>query len=214
MSGVVIVGAGPGLGASIARRFAREGMSVGLIARRDPPLDRVVSSLGPVAVSRALADTADEHALAAALDKLSTELGGIECLVYNAAIIQQDAPGDLSSSQHQMAWAVNVVGAMTAATHVASEMARRGRGSIILTGGMPVPVASYTSLSLGKAGVRALTTMLADIYGPQGIHVATVTVGGHISPGTVFDPDEIADRYWLVHREPVSEWSREIDYSG
>ncbi len=67
-------------------------------------------------------------------------------------------------------------------------MASRGTGTFIVTGGMPAPVAAYTSLSLGKAGVRALTQMLDEYYGPAGFHVATVTVYGGVAPGTAFDP--------------------------
>ena len=71
---------------------------------------------------------------------------------------------------------------------------------------MPVPMPSYLSLSLGKAGVRALVTMLAEHYAPQGIHVATVTVGGNVEPGTAFDPDVIAEDYWRLHQQPPGSW--------
>jgi NAD(P)-dependent dehydrogenase (short-subunit alcohol dehydrogenase family) len=76
-----------------------------------------------------------------------------------------------------------VVGAITAVSHLAPRMADAGGGTVILTGGMPEPIPDVTSLSLGKAGVRALTQILAKAYEPGGVHLATLTVAGSVSPG-------------------------------
>ncbi len=93
-------------------------------------------------------------------------------------------------------------------------MAAAGDGTILLTGGMPVPVPGLVSLSLGKAGLRALTTMLAAEYGPQGVHVATVTVAGAVAPQTDFDPDRIAEHYWRLHTQPPGEWEMHVLFAG
>jgi NAD(P)-dependent dehydrogenase (short-subunit alcohol dehydrogenase family) len=211
---VAIIGAGPGIGASVARRFAREGLAVGLIARSPETIAGTRATLNGAPTAAALADAADEHAVRAALDAVAAELGPIDVLVYNAGLIQQDVPGQLSTAEHQHAWAVNVVGAITAAAHVGPRMAEAGRGTIILTGGMPEPVPDVVSLSLGKAGVRALTTLLATQYGPSGVHVATVTVGGTVAPGTAFDPDDIAEHYWRLHTQARHDWEREVLLTG
>jgi NAD(P)-dependent dehydrogenase (short-subunit alcohol dehydrogenase family) len=79
---------------------------------------------------------------------------------------------------------------------------------------MPKPVPEVTSLSLGKAGVRVLTELLDTQFGPSGVHVATVTVGGTVAPGTAFDPDDIAEHYWRLHAQPASSWEREVLYDG
>jgi len=79
---------------------------------------------------------------------------------------------------------------------------------------MPTPVPDVTSLSLGKAGVRALTELLATRFGPSGVHVATVTVAGAVAPGTAFDPDDIAELYWRLHAQPADAWEREVLYTG
>jgi NAD(P)-dependent dehydrogenase (short-subunit alcohol dehydrogenase family) len=79
---------------------------------------------------------------------------------------------------------------------------------------MPEPIPEVTSLSLGKAGVRALTELLARAYEPAGVHVATVTVAGAVAPGTAFDPDEIAEEYWKLHAQRAGAWEREVLYSG
>lgn len=122
MSGVVVIGAGPGIGRAVAARFAKEGLPVGLIARSD------VGTLGleGVPVVAARADVADRDALDAALDRITDAHGIPDVVVYNAAIIQADAPGELSVQGHLDAWAVNVVGALNAAAKIAPAMAARG----------------------------------------------------------------------------------------
>ena len=76
--------------------------------------------------------------------------------------------------------------------------------------GMPEPDPAVTSLSLGKAAVRALTLLLASEYGPAGVHVATVTVGGAVAPGGPYDPDLIAGHYWRLHTQPPQAWEHEV----
>jgi NAD(P)-dependent dehydrogenase (short-subunit alcohol dehydrogenase family) len=115
MSGAVIIGAGPGIGQAVARRFAREGLPITLIARSG-------RTLLPPPVLTLRADSTDQAALTAALDRSAAEHGIPDVVVYNAAIIQADAPGELSVRGHMEAWAVNVIGALNAAAHVAPDM--------------------------------------------------------------------------------------------
>ncbi|MGY4919474.1 SDR family NAD(P)-dependent oxidoreductase [Streptomyces sp. 900116325] len=216
MAGAVIIGAGPGIGQAVARRFAREGLPVALVARTERTVRvaaEAVASFGVRAVALT-ADSTDETALRAALDSAAAELGPPDVVVYNAAIIQRDSPGELSVRAHQEAWAVNVVGALVAAAHSMPAMARDGKGSFIVTGGMPTPKPEYTSLSLGKAGLRTLVEILDTEYGPSGVHVASVTVDGPVAPGTDFDPDDIAEHYWRLHTQPSHQWEREVLHSG
>jgi NAD(P)-dependent dehydrogenase (short-subunit alcohol dehydrogenase family) len=214
--GVIVVGAGPGLGASVARRFAREGMGVSLVARRASTLAEITSTLAEydVPVGAYLADAGRADQLERALGAAVEDHGSPEAVVYNAAVIRVDAPGELSADELAATWAVNVSGVLVAATATIPAMEERGRGSFLVTGGMPQPVASRLSLSLGKAGVRALTAMLADHFGPRGVHVATVTVVGEIIPDTPFDPDLIAEHYWRLHRQTPAEWETELLFDG
>ena len=216
MPGAIVIGAGPGIGTSLARRFAREGLAVGVLARSPATVGAALAALAGLGTETAgvSADVTDEPALRAALDEVVDRLGVPEVLVYNAALIQSDALGELSAQQHLDAWAVNVVGAITAVAHLGPAMARAGRGTILLTGGMPEPLPDVTSLSLGKAGVRALAELTARAYEPSGVHVATVTVAGAVAPGSAFDPDEIAEQYWRLHAQPRGAWEREVLYSG
>ena len=212
MAGVVIVGAGPGIGMSVARRFAAAGMPVGLIARTAASIDATSEALAApgVVVAGATADAGQDDQLTAALDAVTGQLGVPAALVYNVGVIRRDRPGELSREQYVTSYAINVLGAMTAAVHVAPAMAKAGRGTILITGGMPAPDPAFTSLSLGKAGVRALVTLLASEYGPAGVHVATVTVGGAVAPGGPFDPDRIAAEYWRLHNQRPEVWEHEV----
>jgi NAD(P)-dependent dehydrogenase (short-subunit alcohol dehydrogenase family) len=214
MSGTIIIGAGPGIGTSVARRAAREGLSVGRIARAEATVDAALRALGKVDALAVTADVTDEAALRAALDEIVDRIGVPQLLVYNAALIRSDAIGELTAQQHLDAWAVNVVGAITAITHLAPRMALAGTGTTVLTGGMPEPMPEATSLSLGEAGVRALAELLAKAYGPAGIHVATVTIAGAVAAGTAFDPDDIAEHYWRLHTQPVDAWEHEVLHAG
>ncbi|WP_246148842.1 SDR family NAD(P)-dependent oxidoreductase [Nonomuraea turkmeniaca] len=209
----MIVGAGPGIGRSVARRFAREGLPVALVSRTGGTLG-LDGPAGGAGVRAYRADSADETALRAALDAAAADLGTPDVVVYNAAIIRPDAPGEVTVRAHLDAWAVNVVGALIAAAHIAPAMARRGGGTFIITGGMPEPKREYVSLSLGKSGVRTLVALLDQEYGPSGVHVASVTVAGPVAPGTAFDPDDIAEHYWRLHTQRRDGWDHEILHSG
>jgi NAD(P)-dependent dehydrogenase (short-subunit alcohol dehydrogenase family) len=183
-----------------------------LIARRAATVRDAVASLREfdVPLVQLVADSADEAGLRTALDKAAAELGPPDVVVYNAAVIQADGIGDLTAQGHLDAYAVNVVGAHTTAARVAPAMAERGHGTIIVTGGMPSLVPGYTSLSVGKVAMRAMMRLVADEFGPSGVHVATVTVAGAVAPGTDYDPDDIAEHYWTLHTQPAGQWEFEV----
>lgn len=216
MAGALVVGAGPGIGAAVARSFVAAGMSLGLIARTRRSLDAVTSSL-PAGSGRVVtreADVTDEAGLRGAVDEVRAELGPPEVVVYNAALIRRDSLADLTLAEHLHAYAVNVGGAVVTAATCLPRMAERGAGTMILTSGMPHPLPDALSLSLGKAALRALTELLAVQFEPAGVHVAAVTIAGAVAPGTEFDPDVIADEYLALHEEPPGRWRRLVDFTG
>lgn len=195
MPSLVVVGVGPGIGTAVARRFAREGFAVGLVARRAETLDAAVAALGEGVTTWArTADATDEPALRAALDEAVAALGTPDVVVYNAALIRQDSPGELDQAAMLDTYAVNVVGAVTTASQLLPGMAD---GTYVVTSGMPDPDPELTSLSLGKAGVRALVELLDRRF--ANVRVASVTVGGPVAEGGEWDPDDIAEHYWLLH---------------
>ncbi|MFF3831901.1 SDR family NAD(P)-dependent oxidoreductase [Streptomyces sp. NPDC002458] len=212
MAGALIIGAGPGIGQAVAQRFAREGLPVALIARTKERVAAAAESIGSLGVQAVAlaADVTDEAELRDALDTVARELGEPDIVVYNAATVRRDAIGELPHRVHLDTYAVNVLGALTAAAHTLPGMARRGGGTFVITGGMPEMKPQYVSLSLGKAGVRALVELLDAEYGPSGVHIATVTVGGVVAPGTAYDPADIAEHYWRLHTQPREQWEREV----
>jgi NAD(P)-dependent dehydrogenase (short-subunit alcohol dehydrogenase family) len=216
MAGVVIIGVGPGIGMSVARRFARGGMPVAAIARTRATVDATVAAVrneGGQAVGL-IADSTDEDALRSALDGAEERYGVPDVLVYNAALVRRDRLGELSAAQLLGTLAVNVVGAVTAAAYTGPKMAAVGHGTMIITSGMPRLRPESFSLSLGKAGARAVATLLDKELGPVGVHVAAVTVYGTVGAGTAFDPDEIAEAYWQLHLEPKEAWTPDVAYTG
>ncbi|MGC0415984.1 SDR family NAD(P)-dependent oxidoreductase [Embleya sp. AB8] len=214
MPGLIVVGAGPLIGQSVARRFAREGLPVAVIARNRDTVDKIVAAVQGDG-GRALgfvADATDEDGLRTAIDAAVAAHGVPDALVYNAAVIRSDRLGELSAGELLDTLAVNVVGALTAAAHIGPRLAEAGRGSIIITGGMREPTPSRISLSLGKIGVRGITALLAGEFGPAGVHVATVTVCNQVRPGTAYDPDDIAEHYWDLHVQKPEDWEQEVEF--
>lgn len=190
MPGIVVIGAGPGVSRAVAARFAKEGMTVALIARTPKTDARTF-----------LADVADPHALERALDQAVEAQGIPDVVVYNAAVIQADGPATITAKDLARTFEVNVGGALTAAAHLAPKMTQ---GSFLLTGGMPHPVKGYLSLSIGKAALRTLTNLLAEEY--DHLHVATITIQSHVESGTEQD---IAEHYWQLHTQSKHQWERE-----
>ena len=214
---IVVVGAGPGIGLAVARRFHSSGYAVAVIARSRASIDGLVAKLNDsdanVPVIGLTADISDDAALFAALDAAVAEHGVPDVLVYNAGVIRMDRAGELSSDELLGTYAINVVGAAITAGHLGPLMARRGHGTILITGGMAEPKPDWFSLSLGKYGVRTLTELLARQFGPSGVHVATVAVTEAVVPGTAYDPDVIAEQYFQLHNQEQGQWQREIVFT-
>jgi NAD(P)-dependent dehydrogenase (short-subunit alcohol dehydrogenase family) len=210
-----IVGAGPGLGTALARRFAAGGYAVLALLRgagtRPPVPDTIFRP----------ADAADPENLAVALEGGARALGApIEVLIYNAyrATMLQPGPSALDPAQAMEDLKVNVVGAVAAARAVLPAMRAAGRGTILFTGGSlaldPTGWLPAASLAIGKAGLRSLAFTLHAELAPAGIHAGTVTVAGQIAPGTAFDPGAIAEAFWSMHADPPENFRSEIIFTG
>ncbi|WP_369360052.1 SDR family NAD(P)-dependent oxidoreductase [Streptomyces sp. cg2] len=212
MGGTFVIGAGPGIGQAVARRFAREGSPVAVLARSRSTVDEAVGAVEQIGGKAfgLLADAADEASLRSGLDAAVERLGVPDVLVYNAAWVRYDRPGELSAAELTATLQVNVVGAVSAVTHLAPRMAAAGGGSVLLTSGMPSARAAATSLSIGKAGLRAARSVLADEFGPQGVHLATITVGGPVVPGSALAPERIAEHYVRVAGQSADEWEQDV----
>lgn len=217
MKSIFIIGAGPGIGTSVACRFGREGMAVGVIARSTATTSHAQAALRDAGVQEsaaAQADAADEKGLTAALDSLTGALGTPQVVVYNAARIKLDSLFGLSHAERQACHGVNVLGALTTLAYVVPKMLDAGGGTLLLTCGMPEPHPQLLNLSIDKAGLRAAAAAVWMQYGQHGLHVATVTIGGAVAPGTRYNPQDIAERYWQLHAHAPTPWSPNVDYTG
>lgn len=179
------------------------GFDVGLLARSSGTVEPVARELGGVRTAVATADVADEPALQGGLEHLVESLGVPEVLVHDAGVIRADDVSSLDATTVRDTWAVNVGGAVTTAATLLARMAEAGGGSHLTTSGMPEPLPRPTSLSLGKAELRALAELLDRQFGPHDVRCATVTVCGPVAPGTAYDPDDIAEHYASLHGRPA-----------
>lgn len=210
------IGTGPGMGLATAERFAREGFRVVLGARQLDKTRDLASRLEAQGykVDASVVDAADPASTAALVEDVERRFGAIDVLHYNAASMRQAGIGTQPASTFNSDLAVNIGGALAAVQAVASRMAARGAGDILLTGGgfALAPSPDYLSLSIGKAGIRALALGLFDSLRAQGVHVATVTVAGFVSPGSV-DAEKVAEAFWRLHSQPKDAWTVEEVYT-
>lgn len=214
---VVIVGAGPGLGLAVARRFAREGAAVALVARNAQRLAGMVEELRDTGSSSAaafVADAGDPAQLRSALGSVRAALGEPTVLVHHLSVPVPGTPTTMAYEEFRAGLDGGVGALLVAAQELVPAMRRARRGTVLVTGGglAFTPSAGFAGLAVQKAGVRSLALSLAQELAPAGIHVATVTVRGLISPGGYYDPERIAEVYWELHAEDRAGWRAEVDY--
>lgn len=213
----VIIGAGPNLGASIARRFGREGFSLTLVGRDEHALAGLAGDLRAtgVTVETAAADAADLNSFRTAMESLTTTSApGV--VIYNAAVLRADNILTVDSDSLQSTFATNTLAAVVAAQVFTPAMRQAGAGTFLVSGGYAgiSPRPPYATLSLGKAGVRVIVALMHDELKADGVQATGITIGGAIAPGTPFDPDIIADTYYHLHTQPAADWTDELHFDG
>ena len=214
---LLLVGAGPGLGLAVARRFAVGGYRVTLVARSTDGLRGLAGALAATGatVSTIAADASDPEGLGARIRELYLGHGAPGVIVYNAVMGAPDRLLSSTAAHLQAAYAVDVISAIAVAQAAAPAMRAAGSGTILVTGGgfADHPIPALATVSLGKAALRSAATMLGADLEPDGIRVATLTIAGQIAAGTSFDPERIAERYWqVVHTD--GPWQAEFRFTG
>jgi short-subunit dehydrogenase len=214
---LLLVGAGPGLGAAVARRFAQDGYRVTLVARSTDTLKRLADDLADTGadIVTTEADASDPEDLAARLGALYRGDGAPGLIVYNAVMGAPDHLLTSSVAHLRTAYAVDVISAIVVAQVAAPAMRAAGVGTILMTGGgfADHPIAGLATVSLGKAALRSAATMLGADLQQDGIRVATLTIAGQITADGAFAPDRIAERYWdVVHSDEP--WQPEFRFTG
>ena len=214
---LLIIGAGPGLGASIGRRFAQDGYHITLLARRTDRLAELAKGLADTgaAVDTVTADAGDPDGLRATLSSLYASDGAPGVVVCSASLLAQDSLLDPDVAHLHQAFDVDVVSAVVATQVAAPAMRAAGGGTVLFTGGgwADYPMPQFSTLSVRKAALRSAATLLGGELADDGIRVASVTIAGAIAPGTAFDPDKIAETYWTIV-ESADGWQSEFRFEG
>ena len=214
---LLLIGAGPGLGEAVARRFAEGGYRVTLVARSTDGLGNLAVTLADTGadIDTISADASDPEGLGARMSAVYRADGAPGLIVYNAVMGAPDRLLSSSVAHLQAAYAVDVIGAIVVAQVAAPAMRAAGLGTIIVTGGgfADHPIPALATISLGKAALRSAATMLGVDLAPDGIRVATLTIAGQIAAGTSFDPTRIAERYWDIV-QTNGPWKAEFRFTG
>jgi NAD(P)-dependent dehydrogenase (short-subunit alcohol dehydrogenase family) len=217
----VIVGAGSGLSAALARKCAAEGMQVFLAARDTQKLAGLVKETGATAIACDATKTEDVEKLFAAVDAAG---GSLDLVVYNASGRARGPIVELDPAAVEQAVKVTAFGGFLVAQQAAKRMAKQGHGTILFTGASAA-VKGYprsSSFAMGKFALRGLAQSLARELQPQNIHVGHIVIDGGIAkqsdpranergPDGLLDPNAIAETYLSLHRQPRSAWAWEIE---
>jgi NAD(P)-dependent dehydrogenase (short-subunit alcohol dehydrogenase family) len=216
----LIIGAGPGISASLARGLAAAGLRVGLAARN-------VEKLAPLATEiRAqtfAVDATDPAAVARLFEEADTRLGEPDVVVYNASARAHGPIAELDPEAVRKAVEVSAFGGFLVVQQAARRMIPHGSGAILLTGAS-ASVKGYpfsAAFAMGKFALRGLAQSTARELGPKGIHVAHFVIDGGVRsarrpdpadrPDSTLNPDGIAQTYLDVLRQPRSAWSLEVE---
>jgi len=218
----LVVGVGPGLGAALARRFARGGLPTAVAARNASRLGGLAREIGGRAYG---CDATDDDQATALIERVEAEIGALALVAYNAGAFLPKSVLDTPPAEFERCWRVGCLGGFLIGRAAARGMAARGAGTILFTGATASlrGGAGFVNLAVGKFGLRALAQSMARELGPKGVHVAHVIVDGQIDseryaalraergPDALLHPDAIAESYWQLHLQPRSAWTQELD---
>ena len=230
----VAIGAGDGIGAAFARRFANAGYSV-VIGRRHPEragsLIEDISAAGGSARAVAM-DARSEDSVESLFDTAEGELGPVEVCLYNAGANSRFPITETTAEMYRKIWELGCFGGFLTGRAAARRMLDRGRGTILFTGATASlrGGAGFAAFAGAKFGLRALAQSMARELGPAGIHVAHLIIDGAIDsavirerfrtrgedpdalpPDRLVDTAAIAETYWALHTQPRSAWTHELE---
>jgi NAD(P)-dependent dehydrogenase (short-subunit alcohol dehydrogenase family) len=229
----VVVGVGPprGLGAAIARRFAREGFAVTILGRSAEKVEATLAELraGGAAAEAIVGDVTDEALVRRVVEKADAAEAPLDAAVFNAGGNWPRAFLDMDRGFLEEMWRVNALAGFYFAKAALEAMVPRARGALLFTGASASlrGRAMFGGFAQAKAALRALAQSAAREFGPKGIHVAHVVVDGAIDgdrintflpdlkaqrgPDGLLEPDDIAESFWQLYRQPRSAWTHELD---
>jgi NAD(P)-dependent dehydrogenase (short-subunit alcohol dehydrogenase family) len=216
----LVVGAGAGLSASLARTFTKAGMKVALAARRAGDLAPLAKEIGGKAFA---CDAAKQAEVAKLFADAETAFGPLDVVVYNASFRTRGPFVELDPADVEKTLTVSAFAGFLVAQEAAKRMLPRGHGAILFTGAS-ASVKGYAQsapFAMGKFALRGLAQSMARELSPRGIHVAHVVIDGGIRsaqraeppdrPDSMLDPDAIAQTYLHLLQQQRSAWAWEIE---
>ena len=229
----LVIGAGDGLGAAVARAFAREGLTA-CVTRRPRHLEQVealarsIVEAGGAARAYGL-DARIEADVVALVERIESEVGPLEALVFNIGANVNFPIVETTTQVYSKVWEMACLAGFLTGREAARVMSARGRGAILFTGATASlrGGAGYSAFAGAKHGLRALAQSMARELGPKGVHVAHIVVDGMIDGAfirsrvpdaeqrlardEILRPDEIARNYVWLYGQARSAWTFEID---
>ena len=216
----LIVGAGSGISASVARGLAAAGLKVGLAARN---IDKLAPLAAEIGAERFAVDASEPAAVARLFEAADARLGVPDVVLYNASARAPGPIAELDPEAVRKAMEISAFGAFLVIQQAVRRMMPQERGAILLTGAS-ASVKGYprsAAFAMGKFALRGLAQSTARELGPRGIHVAHFVIDGGVRsarrpdpaerPDSTLDPDAIAQSYLEVLRQPRSAWSLEVE---
>jgi len=227
----LVIGAGDATGGAIARRFAKEGY-VACVTRRDAaklePLLEQIRNAGGTAHGFG-SDARKEEEVVALIEKIESEIGPIEVLVFNIGANVPCSILEETARKYFKIWEMACLSGFLNAREVARRMVERGRGTILFTGATAGlrGAANFAAFAGAKHALRALAQSMARELGPKNIHVGHIVVDGAIDTefirtnfperyaqkdqDGILNPEHIAENYWYLHTQPRDAWTHELD---
>lgn len=213
---ILVVGAGPGVGAAVARRFGQAGYGVALIARSGQRLDALGASLQAQGITTGWTpvDITDGAALRETIARFGAYSGQIDVLHFNPSAFRQKDPLELTPDELLEDVRLGTASLLTAVQAARPFMSSGAR--ITATGSMAADQPWHEAASLGvqKAALRNLVRSIDATLAPDGIRAMSLTVRGVLAPDTRFSPDLIADALFAAATGPGDDWQVEVPYSG
>jgi NAD(P)-dependent dehydrogenase (short-subunit alcohol dehydrogenase family) len=216
----LIVGAGAGLSASLARAFGKEGMRLALAART---VDDLADLAGETGAKLFACDAVKRNDVEMLFADVTAAIGEPEVVVYNASYRVRGPFTELVPAEVEKSLAVSAFGGFLVAQQAALRMLPRGHGAILFTGAS-ASIKGYAQsapFAMGKFALRGLAQSMARELQPRGIHVAHFVIDGGIAsarrpvpkdaPDSMLDPDAIAASYLHVLKQPRSAWTFEVE---
>jgi NAD(P)-dependent dehydrogenase (short-subunit alcohol dehydrogenase family) len=213
---IIVLGAGPGIGAAVARRFGRAGYDPALISRSPDALTELGEQLQAEGLTTGwtAVDLTDRPRLSAAIERFGSHAGSIQHLHFNPSVTRMADPLSLSAEDLLADVHVGAASLLTAVQAARPFMSVGAR--ITATGSMAAdhPWAAAASLGVQKAGLRSLVSALDATLKPEGIRAVTVTVAGTVQAGTPFDPTNIAEAIFAAAHTDDEFWADEVRFTG